>query len=217
MSQREKMDLSVRIGQRIRLLREETGLSGKDLAAAAGISAPFLSRVENGKTMPSIPTLQSLAEVLKVDMASLLSQSEQGSFTISRKSERRSFYSLRGSDKRVCYRMAYLADNMPDAIMDPALVTDLMRSEDELELSVHGGQEFCYVVRGSIELILGSQRFVLEEGDAAYWDGRIPHGAISRGDPPAETLNIHVIPGTRTGTFQTNGINSQKGGESEAE
>ncbi|MBU2551325.1 MAG: XRE family transcriptional regulator [Proteobacteria bacterium] len=191
---------------RLRIQREELGLSAKDVARAAGISAPFLSRVENGITMPSVPTLYRLAEALSIDIASIFEEPENRNFTISRKNDRRKVYSFRGVNRRACYQMEVLSENMPDALMEPALVTALVRDLDDLELARHSGQEFCMVVQGRVEIILGAQRFRLEEGDSAYWDGRIPHGAVSLSETPAKTLNVHIIPGQRSGSFQNHGV-----------
>ena len=212
MDPRDKEDIAARIGGRIRALREEVGLSIKALAEAADVSAPFISRMERGKSMASVPTLQLIADALKVDIASFFESTEKTRFTIVRKGDRRSHLSLRGKDRRTCYVMEPLAENMLDPLMEPALVTELLDELDDSELTSHGGQEFCMVVEGEVEIILGHQRFVLEEGDSAYWDGRIPHGAVRRGERNAKTLNVHVIPGQRTGTFSLQQALSEESG-----
>lgn len=202
MDPRNKEDIAARVGRRIRVLRKEVGLSIKELAETAGVSAPFISRLERGKSMASVPTLQLIADALKVDISSFFESTEETRFTIVRKGDRRRHLSLRGKDRRTCYVMEPLVENMLDPLMDPALVTELLDELDDSELTSHGGQEFCMVIEGEVEIILGHQRFVLEQGDSAYWDGRIPHGAVRRGGRNAKTLNVHVIPGQRTGTFR---------------
>ena len=202
MEPRNKEDIATRVGSRIRALREEVGFSIKALAEAADVSAPFISRMERGKSMASVPTLQLIADALKVDIASFFESTEKTRFTIVHKDDRRSHLSVRGKDRRHCYVMEPLAENMLDPLMEPALVTALLDELDESELTSHGGQEFCMVVEGEVEIVLGRQRFVLREGDSAYWDGRIPHGAARRGGRNAKTLNVHIIPGQRTGTFR---------------
>ena len=204
-----KADIAARIGRRIKSLREEVGLTAKELAQSAGISGAFLSRVENGATMPSVPTLNALAEALKVDIGSIFEQPEKRRFTISRKNDRRKVYSFRGEDQKAHYLVEPLSENMPDPLMEPVLVTALTTDIDELNLATHSGQEFCMVMMGRIEIVLGSQSFILETGDSVYFDGRIPHGAISRSNEPAKTLNVHIIPGQRTGSFHSYGVNPE--------
>ncbi len=186
------------------MLRQERGWTIKQLAAEAGLSSPFVSRLERGQTMPSIPSLQTLADVLKVDIESFFAKDEERRYAISRKGSRRRGYSLRGPEKKTTYEMELLAGEMDSPLMEPALVT-IISGDSELETTTHGGQEFMYVVRGRIRMTLGSRSFELEEGDAAYWDGGLSHGAVNIGPGRAQTLNVHLIPGKRTDTFQVSG------------
>ena len=202
MLQGDKQRLAARLGDRIRNLREEVGLSLKMLARATELSSSFLSRVENGRTLPSLLTLHAIARALRVDVESLFSNREARRFVISRRDNRDRIYAIKGLGQKVCYEMELLAHEMDNPLMEPALVTVLLKDSDELELTQHGGQEFCYVVEGPIEIVLENRHFTLETGDAAYWDGTIPHGAVGLSDKPAKTLNIHIIPGKRTGSFQ---------------
>ena len=88
--------------------------------------------------------------------------------------------------------------------MEPAIVTLKEKySEKEVDLAVHDGQEFMYVLEGRMELILGEKKYILKKGDAGYWNGSIPHMGFSLSKRPANTLNVHLIPGRRAGTFKT--------------
>ena len=195
-------DLAKRIGSRARYLRREIGWTIKQLAAAAGLSSPFVSRVERGQTMPSIPTLQNIANALKVDIESFFAKDDERRYAISKKDSKRRSYSLKGPKLKTIYELEALVGDMENPLMEPVLVT-IANKNKELEPATHGGQEFMYVVEGKIRLTLGSRSFDLEEGDAAYWDGRLPHGAINLGSGPAKTLNVHLVPGQRTDTFRT--------------
>jgi transcriptional regulator with XRE-family HTH domain len=53
-------------------LRSHRGLSGRDLAAAAGVSAPFVSEIESGKKDASLSVMKKIADVLKVDLDDLV-------------------------------------------------------------------------------------------------------------------------------------------------
>ena len=65
-------DRASRIGERIRQLRNEQSLSITDLAERAGMKRPNLSRLEHGKHVPSLDTLDRLAEALAVPVADLV-------------------------------------------------------------------------------------------------------------------------------------------------
>ena len=206
-------ELSVRIGEAVKRHRLEMGWTIKHLAAEANLSSPFVSRLERGQTMPSISSLQTLANALKVDIESFFAKDEERRYVISRKGSRRRHYSLRGPRQKTIYEMELFAAGIENPLMEPALVT-IQTKDQEVELVTHGGQEFMYVVEGRIRMSLGSRTFDLEEGDAAYWDGGLPHGAASLGPGPARTLNVHLVPGRRTDTFQiTKQVSSGEGNE----
>ena len=61
----------------------------------------------------------------------------------------------------------------------------------------HQGEEFFYVLEGTIKLFLDDKEILLETGDAIYFDSSLPHAGISIGDKPAKTLHTHFTPQTR--------------------
>ena len=125
--------------------------------------------------MPSIATLQIIADVLKVDIESFFRRDEEKGYVINR-AEKRRFIRAKGKT----YAAALLADNMENPFMEPFLVSLPHKDkEGETEFTMHEGQEFCYVVEGTIEQTLGNKKFILRKGDAAYWNGIIPHKATS--------------------------------------
>ena len=77
-SRQNKDDLARRIGSRLKDLRKAMGLSMKQLAEATSLSPPLFSRIENGLVMPSIGTLQLIADFLKVDLTYFFKKEEDG-------------------------------------------------------------------------------------------------------------------------------------------
>ena len=188
--------LAGRIGTNLKALRLESGLSQKGLAEATQLSPTLISRLENGLVRPSIATLELIAQSLKVDIGYFFRDDEKAQYWISQKEKRKTVPYQRG------YNIETLVDGMENHFMDPAIITLKGKDEEEkVELATHEGQEFMYVLEGRVEVILGSKRFVLKQGDAAYWNGSVPHKGVSLGKKPARTLNVHLIPGKRTGTF----------------
>jgi electron transfer flavoprotein alpha subunit len=188
--------LAGRIGANLKTLRVESGLSQKTLAQSTQLSPTLISRIESGLVRPSIATLELLAQSLKVDIGYFFRDEEKRHFCISLREKRKNIASKRG------YGIEGLIEGMENHFMDPAIVTLRgKKEEDKVELATHEGQEFMYVLEGEVEVVLGSKRFTLKQGDAAYWNGNVPHKGISLSNKPARTLNVHLIPGTRTKTF----------------
>ncbi len=197
-----KMDLSIRIGNRLKELRKSMGLSMKRLADETGLSSPLFSRIENGLVMPSITTLQKISDILKVDIGYFFEKEEEKGFVISKSGSRRVIKSKRGSKGKAAYEVEFLAEGMENIFMEPVIVTLLGKDNDDVEAIGHGGQEFSYVLEGKMELTLGKNTFTLKKGDCAYYNAVIPHKGIRLSSKPAKTLNVHLIPGRRTGIFE---------------
>lgn len=64
--------LTDRIGERVRNLREKAGLSGNAFAKLAGVSQPYLWEIENGKTEPSITSLEKISRALGISLKALI-------------------------------------------------------------------------------------------------------------------------------------------------
>ena len=196
--------LGIAIGREIRTFRKMIDLNIAELAKLAGLSTGMLSKIENGLAMPSIPTLRDIADALKVNSGYFFREEEERGYAISRQGNRKRVVSERGPARKISYELELLAEGMENPFMEPAIVTLMGKDQDkEVELATHAGQESMYVIEGRIELTLGEKKYTLNKGDAAYWNGSVPHKGISLSKKPAKTLNVHLVPGKRTGTFIT--------------
>jgi mannose-6-phosphate isomerase-like protein (cupin superfamily) len=162
----------------------------------------LISRIESGLVMPSIGTLQEIADSLKADIGYFFKGEETKTYVITRRGTRKVSIVNRGPKGKVTYGLELLAEGMENPFMEPCIVTEYAKAGEEFQLAKHDGQEFIYVLGGKLELTLGEEKFTLNEGDAAYFLGEIPHGGRSLGKRTARTLNVHLIPGSRIGTFE---------------
>ena len=207
-----KDDLARRIGSKVKELRKESGLPQKKLADATGLSPGLLSRIENGLAMPSIPTLDLISNTLKAEIGYFFQDQEEKGYIITNPGDRRVVISKSGPHRRIAYELELLAEGMRNPFMEPAIVTHV-GEEEEVEARIHDGQEFMYVLEGKIKLTLGTKEFILKKGNAAYWNGNVPHKAIGLGQKPGRSLHVHLIPGKWTGTFQHDDLPVQRSRE----
>lgn len=175
MEERREVE-EVRVGERIKALREEKGLSLKDLADRTGFSAALLSQVENHLLSPSLGTLIKLARAFGVRVGDFLGETEGEPFTIVRKDERRKV-SRFASKEGVKYGYSYesLGFEKKDRRMEPFIVTLEPATVKTSKTSVHEGEEFIFVLEGEMEVILGNHTDILYPGDSIYYDSTIPH------------------------------------------
>ena len=166
----------VRVGERVKALREQKGLSLKELADLTGFSTALLSQMENHLVSPSLGTIIKLAKALGVRVGDFLGETEGEPFTIVRKDERKKV-SRFASKEGVKYGYSYeaLGFEKKDRHMEPFIVTLEPATVKTSKTSVHDGEEFIFVLDGEMEVILGNHTDVLYPGDSIYYDSNIPH------------------------------------------
>ena len=166
----------VRVGERIKELRERKGLSLKEVADLTGFSTALLSQMENHLVSPSLGTIIKLARALNVKVGDFLGETAGEPFTIVRKDERK-MVSRFASKEGVKYGYSYesLGFDKKDRHMEPFIVTLEPATVKAAKTSVHEGEEFIFVLEGEMEVILGNHTDILYPGDSIYYDSTIPH------------------------------------------
>ncbi|QBE49072.1 helix-turn-helix domain-containing protein [Leucobacter triazinivorans] len=178
------------IGERLRSARLARRLSLRGVAQQLGVSASLISQVETGKTRPSVATLYALASHLDVSLDELLGlgavERPGGAATPVSSSVQRS------SDNPVIemengVRWERLA-MQPGGAADPVLVSYAPGASSSIEgkLMQHRGQEYGYVLEGTITLQLEFDTFELHPGDSFHFDSERPHIVSNRGDVEAK-------------------------------
>jgi transcriptional regulator with XRE-family HTH domain len=172
----EKKSQELRVGERIRELRESKGLSLQDMANRTGYSSALLSQVENHFISPPLGGLIKIAKALEVKVGTFFGDEPRESYAIVRKDERKHI-SRFASKEGVSYGYSYesLGFDKKDRQMEPFLVTLEPATVKSEKLSSHDGEEFIFVLEGEMEAILGDHKDVLHPGDCIYYDSTIPH------------------------------------------
>jgi transcriptional regulator with XRE-family HTH domain len=170
------------VGQRLRRVREQRGLTLTVAASHAGLSKSTLSRLENGQRRPSLELLLPLAQVYRVPIDDLVGAPEVGDPRI------------RLKPRRVNGRTV-LPLTRPGGVQAWKIV--IPTSQTKPHPRSHDGFEWLYVLAGRMRLVLGDQDLVLGVGEAAEFDTQVPHWFGGTGDGPAEVLSIFGRPGER--------------------
>ena len=175
------------LAARLRELRLRLGWSLAQLATATGLSKGMLSKIENGRSGPSLGTLSRLATALDVPLAAffrglqeesdvLLVKAGQG-LDLSPRSHAGHRYQLLGA-----MRGAH-------QLMEPVLVTVLERTE-VFPLYQHEGIELLYMVSGAMDYGVGDSTYRLEPGDSLQFDGEAAHGPQQLIQLPLQFLSV---------------------------
>ncbi len=171
------------LGPAIRRVRRERGLTLQALADEVGSSVAHLSRMESGARRPSLDGLLRVATALGVEVGELLEASEEpGPGTV-----------VRGATSPVHevdgFRFQSLTPEAgPEGLAAMKIIFPVDRVEPEYK--EHEGEEWIYVLSGRLRLTLGGEATVLEPGDAAYFNGLLPHRWDVLGEEDVEMLAV---------------------------
>lgn len=173
------------IGPRLRAARQSRGWTLEELAGSTGMSASTLSRLESGKRQVSLELLLPLTRRLGMRIDDLL-PGETADPRVRRAVERRDGMvvaplTLEHAPVKT-YKIRYAASaHAPDP-------------------RIHDGYEWLYVLSGRIRLALDGTEHVIERGEAAEFDTRLPHSISATADGPAEVISIFSATGERIHT-----------------
>ena len=173
------------VAQRIKGLRDASDLTVSDVAAKTGVEAETYARYETGAADVPMSYLSVLAALYKVEVTALLTGGEAHAkvFHVTRK----------GTGPVVARRNVYhyeaLGALFAGKAMEPFVVS-VEPSLTSLHLNSHPGQEFNYVLSGTLRLTVGDHTLVLSAGDSIYFDAATPHGMQAAGEAPATFLAV---------------------------
>lgn len=179
------------IGQRLKQIRMERGLSQRELATRAGLTNGTISLIETDKTSPSVASLKSLLDAIPISMAEF-------------------FGAIEDQDTpKVFYRADEFTQVAPDGPGQVSLrqlgnarqhtlqvlhETYPPGADTGPEFLAHDGEEAGIITRGQIELTVGDMVGVLNCGDGYLFDSRLPHRFRNTGDEPCEIVSALTPP-----------------------
>lgn len=176
----------------IRDVRVSRGLSLRALSARAGLPYSTLSKLENGKMALTYDKLIRLAQALNVDLKDILANADERAapVAVGRRSVTRAGEALDAESEKHVHH--YPAADLLGKMMTPIIIDVQARSVDELGgLVRHGGEEYLYVLRGSMEL--HSDLYAplpLGPGDSVYFDSGMAHGYVRTSAEPCTVLAV---------------------------
>ena len=162
------------IGERIRRIRQEKGLSLEELSRLTGFEVDFLARMEKNEAQPQLGTVIKLSKALDSAFGRLISGVGDQLYSITRKDERRTVSrSTSQTGNKQVYVYKSLAPDVKGRHMEALLVQ--LSEAPEKEISIHEGEEFIFVLDGVVVLEIGDDAYELEPGDTAYYLSTTPH------------------------------------------
>lgn len=179
----------VELASRIKSARMSKGYTLDRVAEISGLGKGLLSKVENFRVTPSLPTLAKLCEALGLSLSELFDGlDEKPKLSITRVDERRAIERDR-EQSDITYLA--LAHARPDRNMDPFLL-ELPAGGGRREPMPHEGEEFLIVLQGGVSFEYNGAVHELGAGDSAYFDAEVDHRVFNPGTEAAKLLCVFL-------------------------
>jgi transcriptional regulator with XRE-family HTH domain len=198
------------VGANLRALREERDLTIRALAAMSGLNVNTLSLIENGKSSPSVNTLQQLALALDVPVVAFFEDHQNRSGVVHLKAIER---------PRAGFAYGEV-ENLGLGILDSSFEAMIVEMNPYMQSGetpiVHTGHELVYCLRGQIQYEVDAQTYHLESGDSLFFEAHLPHRWVNITPEPAEMILVMGIADGRDQPLErhfTEGVERSEGDE----
>ncbi len=164
------------LGEKLRGLRLKKSMGLVELGKHTGLSPAMLSKLERDKLFPTLPTLLRIAMVFSVGLDYFFTDERKRHVTaIVRKKERLRFAENMGMGG-AAYHFESLDFPANQRKFNAFLAEFELGQSDRIKLHQHAGVEFLYILRGRLDLTIGSEVHSLDAGDSIYFDSTVRHG-----------------------------------------
>lgn len=174
------------VGIRIKAIREISDLSTADFAKSINLDTETYIKYENGEADIPLSVLTAISSAYKVEITALLTGGEPRLQRISvvRKGKGLSI------ERRKEYKYQDLAFNFIHKKAEVFYVTAEPFKEAATHAYSHPGQEFNYILEGTLKVMFNGKEYILEEGDSVYFDSGYNHTMSAVGDKPAKFIAV---------------------------
>ena len=177
------MNEKLAVGQRIRELRTGKELSLRALAELSNLSSNAISLIERGDNSPTVSSLHALASALGVPITAFFEQHGNGQVIHLKKDQR-------PRSAKAGVMMENLGSGLPNKQIEPFLITIKPGGSSTSSQITHSGEEFIYVLKGTLLCKINEQEYHLEEGDSLLFLASQPHYYQNQSSRAAEILSI---------------------------
>jgi transcriptional regulator with XRE-family HTH domain len=182
-------EVSRLVGDRLKTIRAERGLTGRDLAEASDLSLNTISLIERGKISPTVSTLQKLAQALGVPLPFLVEDHGAKRVVFQQSGQRR-------QAKSVGVLLENLGTGLREQTIEPLLLTLEPDADSGPDPIVHAGHEFVFCLAGHLEYQVDGQTYGMEPHDSLLFEAQLPHRWRNVGSEEAKVLLvIHAVQG----------------------
>lgn len=172
-------DFLIGIGKRIKEIRKKQGITISTLAQNANVSNGLISRIENGRTIPSLPVFLEIISALEIDASTFFEgvEKKNNAKYIHISKEQHQLIEKEIEAEGFTYHQIF-GKSLHAIGFEAILLTISPNSKREKVIT--DAWEFKYILSGECIYIIDEEEVHLKAGDSLYFDGRIPHVPVNR-------------------------------------
>jgi transcriptional regulator with XRE-family HTH domain len=183
-SPHEDLPAELIVGMKVRELRNQHGFSLRTLAERSGLNINTLSLIENGKSSPSVGTLQQLARALEVPITAFFESEPVSKQVVFTRHDRRPSAAFSQT------LMQNLGKDLAGDAVQPFVVTLEPGAGSGERMILHTGHEFVYCLSGCILYTIDQVEYSLEPGDSVVFESHLPHQWKNNAETQSQILLI---------------------------
>jgi len=177
----------MKIGEKIKELRLKHHLTQEELAGRVELSKGFISQIERDLTSPSIATLIDILQCLGTDLKEFFSDSEDSQVVFHKND-----YFVK-EDEELGNIIEWIIPNAQKNGMEPMLLTLAVDGKTSLD-NPHQGEEFGYVIKGTIAIFKGNDKYKARKGESFYFSATKHHHIENVGSGEAKIIWVSSPP-----------------------
>jgi transcriptional regulator with XRE-family HTH domain len=184
-----------KVTDKIRTICADKNITAEQLAEGAGLTVEQVNRICESNTIPSLSFLIKISRALGMRLGTLLDDSEEMGPVVNRGNDKLNSTTFTSHNTNSNSHMDFisLAASKAGRNMEPFLI-DIDSGSGNEAASSHEGEEFLFVLQGSIKVKYGSELYILQQGDSIYYDSIVNHLVTSNGEETAKILAVVYTP-----------------------
>jgi len=187
-------DLLIQVSNNIKEIRKQKGITIQMLADKANVSKGLISQIENNRTVPSLMVLMSIIQSLNLDVNDFFKDIKRNKKATSKvEIKKRSEYKVFEKEKvKGFIYKRILTRNVTGGPID-IVSLELKKGAKRAQAVKTQAFEYKYVIKGTVEYMIDNKKYILQQGDSLFFDGRKGHKPSNIGKIDALILVVYFF------------------------
>ncbi len=180
------------IGRKIKDIRIQKKIKLVELAIKAKISKGLLSQIENNRTIPSLPVLLQIINILEIDYSDFFREIENQTCNQLIYKNKEDYSRINKEDAVGFDYFLILSKNIDNISLQFNILE--LKPDAQRDKVITDGYTYLLMLQGEVEYKLGENSYILREGDSLFFNGTIPHVPYNYASTIAKIFILYILP-----------------------